>query len=256
MSGEKRLIGIRAKIERAEKHILDLNLAIESFLKSDPYRAVGYDDLESGERVVKFRIVDQPPPPLLAILGDAIHCLRSSLDHLACQLVDAVGGKITNETAFPIAHSVEEFESARNLGKIKGADPCTIDLIKKIEPYKGGKGDIFWRLHMLDITDKHRLLITTAAQMSKMVITGVVSLQSIASNRLFARGEPARGPLKDGQTLISVSRADRTPQYEDPQFSFYIVFGERFFEGQPLVPQLLQLVDLVKRTVEAFLPFL
>src|ERR1035437_9665014 len=135
MAAIDRTIPILAKIERAEEHIRDLNQAIESFRKSDPYRTVGDDNLETGERVLKLQIVGQPPPRLLAILGDAIHCLRSSLDYLACQLVQAGGGTITDATGFPISYSVTEFESTKNIGKIQGASNEAIDLIRKIEPY-------------------------------------------------------------------------------------------------------------------------
>ena len=37
-----------------------------------------------------------------------------------------------------------------------------IDIIKDIKPYKGGN-DVLWRLHRLNILDKHRLLLTAGA---------------------------------------------------------------------------------------------
>ena len=39
MSESQRLSGIRAKIERAKKHISDVNVEILSFLKTDPYKS-------------------------------------------------------------------------------------------------------------------------------------------------------------------------------------------------------------------------
>src|SRR5919199_1097563 len=45
-----------------------------------------------SEYVFRFGRVPAVPPVLSAIIGDAIHNLRVSLDHLAWQLVIATGG--------------------------------------------------------------------------------------------------------------------------------------------------------------------
>jgi hypothetical protein len=71
----------------------------------------------------------------------------------------------------------------------------------------------------IDITDKHRLLIT-AIRTTKIAIQGVVDIQSFFSNDLFARGFPPRGPLKDGDVLLVVTREQRTTEYKDPEFTF------------------------------------
>lgn len=253
MSVPNRIVSISAKIERAEEHIRDLKLEIEVFRKTEPYRVVGYDDLDAGERVVKLQVVAQPPPRLLAILGDAIHCLRSSLDYLVWQLVEANGGTPTDRTAFPISDTIEQFESGY-LGKLEGCSTDAIDLIQKLRPYKKGNY-LLWGLHRLDIVDKHRLLITTAGRTTGILVRGVVRVESFFTNDLFTRNLPPRGAVRDGTVLFAVNFSKMTPAYKDPDFIFDVAFGE-IFEGQLLTAQLFELVAFVKRTLEPFRPLL
>jgi hypothetical protein len=104
----QRTASIRAKIQRAEKHISDLNVEVSAFLATNPYSAIRHDDPKTGNYELRLWTRDCLPQ-LLTILGDAIHNLRSALDHLACELVRANGGTVTDQTAFPIARSKEPF---------------------------------------------------------------------------------------------------------------------------------------------------
>ena len=51
--------------------------------------------------------------------------------------------------------------SRRNGGDIKSQPRCMIEM-DNMQPYKGGFGDWAWKLHQLDIVDKHRPLLTVA----------------------------------------------------------------------------------------------
>ena len=94
---------IFTKIERAKKHIADLHLACEAFFSSRPYDIrveTNPDKLERSYHLVSIREV---PDEIISICGDALHNLRSALDHLAFQLVLVAGNKPTRRTCFPIA---------------------------------------------------------------------------------------------------------------------------------------------------------
>jgi hypothetical protein len=97
-----RLVGIRAKIERAKEHIRDLNAEWQAFRATDSYGIRVDLDPQTGERVYRFEIRQQISIDIATIIGDAVHNLRSALDHLACQLVEANGRTATNRTAYPI----------------------------------------------------------------------------------------------------------------------------------------------------------
>jgi hypothetical protein len=46
-----------AKVERAEKHIEDFNIERGIFLKSNRYRTVAYDEAQTGDRVIKMKVL-------------------------------------------------------------------------------------------------------------------------------------------------------------------------------------------------------
>jgi len=146
------------KINRAEKHIEDLELASQAFIKSRPYDIRPEINPDTHER--SYHLVDarEIPDEIVSICGDAIHNLRSALDHLAYQLVLVSGNIPDKRTCFPIADSAEEYTSPSFRRKIKGMRQDVINAIDAVHPYKGGN-DLLWRLNQLDIIDKHRLLL-------------------------------------------------------------------------------------------------
>src|SRR6266700_3295672 len=97
-----REVGVRAKIERAKHHIGDLEERVRVFLESKPYSVAHDKNSETCERVCRVQIRAQPPLILPLIVGEVLHQLRGSLDHLAWQLVEANGEKPGKWTYFPI----------------------------------------------------------------------------------------------------------------------------------------------------------
>jgi hypothetical protein len=92
-------------------------------------------------------------------VGDAIHNLRSALDHLAYQLVDigTEGKGPFEDVYFPISRNAAIYEKAK-VRKVAGMVKEAIGAIDAVKPYGGGN-DLLWDLHRFDILDKHRLLI-------------------------------------------------------------------------------------------------
>lgn len=101
----ERLSRIRLKIERAKKHIREFEQRLEAFRLRNPYGFMREDDPNTGERIYKVRVSEEPPVEDLALIaGDAIHQTRSALDHLAWQLVEANGRK--RSAAPDVAHAL------------------------------------------------------------------------------------------------------------------------------------------------------
>jgi len=251
-----RILSARAKIYRAKKHIDDLKPELVAFRELDSYRAHFYDDPNTGDRIGELQVVHDLPIRVFAIIGDAVHNLRSVLDHLAGELCVVSGGTIDNNTAFPIWDPVNVSDvDAQITRKIPRASAEVILGIKTLQPYKGGKGDILWRLHMLDIIDKHRLLIAGAA------VADWIDLR-------YRRWEPdwlfpdltrpiklpPRGvAFKHGAKLLRVPRIERekTTMNVDPKFRFQVAFGE-VLEGEPVIPALDKFVDRVNDVISTF----
>src|SRR5260370_40746829 len=86
MPAAEKLIGVRDKTEWAKKHIVYLNEAIQSFLKSDPYHVAPKGDPNTGQLRYYVTHAEPAPASIALVAGDAIHNIRSALDHLAYQL--------------------------------------------------------------------------------------------------------------------------------------------------------------------------
>src|SRR5919199_1570622 len=101
--------GPKLKIERAERHIRDLQAEIDAFLARDPYPHVIQGDAERGVRWVKIEVRELVPPEFGLIAGDAIHNLRSALDIMLCDIA-ANHGDASRTIRFPFRDNADELE--------------------------------------------------------------------------------------------------------------------------------------------------
>lgn len=265
--------GVRVKVERAKEHIDNLEPLVQGFLQSKPYEVFPYNEPDTGDLVYKAKVLAQPPLWWSAVIGDAIHNLRSSLDLLICELVRAEGKEVKPNTGFPVFKNAVAFTNAFKSGppgQIKGAPKVAVDLIKKAKPYKGGD-EAFWRLHQLDITDKHKLLVPVGAAYRSVILDFARAFDNIPdlppkfvlprdfSMPIGLRPADRQFPLKDGVELFRVPaqvRNDPMAQvHNNPQFTFEVAFGEgEVVKGEPLLPTLPQLAQFVEEFIELFPP--
>jgi hypothetical protein len=264
MTANERLALVQLKIERANKHIIDLNSAVRSFLDSNPYEVRAERDPQTRKPVYYLARVDATPVCLATIAGDAIQNLRSALDHLAYQLylVGTNDGPPSNHTYFLIERDATEYKR-RLPPKVKGMRQEAIDALCAIEPYKGGKGHDFWVLHELNNIDKHRLIVTVgsshmgvnvgsllSALMNKGLPAGFPSIPNID---LFIAPADTQCPLKVGDKLFIGAPDGELNQKMD--FRFGISVSEPSIgQSKPLLELIQQLHDLVSNTVGLFKP--
>jgi hypothetical protein len=247
------LAGPRIKIERAKRHIRDLEAEIAAFHGRGPYEIVAYDDAKTGDKIFRVKIREPVPTCLSGAIGDVVHNLRAALDQLAWQLVIANRKQPRRRTGFPVADSVEEFESDA-AGKIKGVSARAYRFIRRLKPYKGGR-EFFWTIHELDRLDKHQSIIPVGAAYTHVTIKLLMAVPwddaPLASPPISLRPKDRCYPLKDGTTLYVIKAAARQPPIdENPQFTFDVAFGEgQIVDGEPVVPALQQLTELVERVI-------
>lgn len=284
MTAGERLALILKKIERAEKHILNLEGEIQAFLDSEPYK-VGTkpnsqfpDVLPSVYYLASARVV---PVKIALVAGDAIQNIRSSLDHLAWHLVDIgqvnLPAPLTDSErkriGFPIidTDSPAEYEASRRR-KVKGMTQAAIDAIDKTKPYKGGN-DALWKLSQLNNIDKHRLLITVGAQLAHFAVPTILKrmmLTTMAEQRglridpnadisgvdLNIVPDDRKCPLNEGDELLPVTRGFLEKD-EEMKFTFDIVFNESgVAECEPVLPTLIQTFKYVADLIISFEPLL
>src|SRR5271155_2865741 len=132
------LRGCREKIKRAKKHISDLDVERVRFLDTNPYTWTSQFDEEACETTFFLGPLPEMPAVLSVFLGDAIHNLRSALDHLAFALVKCSDPlSPAKHVYFPICQSPKEYipESER---KTKGMALSAKQFIDRLRPYQGG----------------------------------------------------------------------------------------------------------------------
>jgi hypothetical protein len=275
-----RLLGIRAKIERAKHHVRDLESRILAFRETDPYRLLCEKDSQTGERIFRVQVRHPLPQDIALIVGEAAYQLRSSLDHLAWQLVEANGQASGDWTYFPISESLAKHE-AGSPRKVQGMSAAAISLIDAAKPYKGGNNGL-WKLHQLNNFDKHRLLPVvafavknlgfsfTAALTPNLLEFGHPAVRDLIAqvqrsmdsevNRTVPLGQTVRVPIfHDDAEVARIAWPDGPDLKMDEKldFSFEIAFSDpEIVQCEPVVPFLHQLTHLVDGIVGRFLPLL
>lgn len=203
------------KIDRAEKHLAELRLGVESYPQQRPFKAVRQ---RGGPRCrehtdcwrYNLQITTQPGPDLAIIAGDVLHNARSGLDHVAVALVPKSRRR---SAAFPIElediwaktgprwwrrFAVRDPQRRRRFETaIEGMPEQAVEIIKKVQPYsRGDQGPVnnLYLLSRLENADKHRELIPFAAGLNDTVST------------VRARGQTldlVMPDLPDGRTFVA-----------------------------------------------------
>src|SRR3954470_16944888 len=109
MTAQERVALVRRKLARAEKHFSDLKSELKAFFDSIPYTVGNRQDPTTQRRVYFAESVKETPAQLAEITGDVLQNLRSTLDHLAWQLVETAGGSRRKQTAFPISENAANY---------------------------------------------------------------------------------------------------------------------------------------------------
>jgi hypothetical protein len=284
MNSDERLTLILKKVERAEKHILNLEREIQAFLDAEPYKVATKPNSQYPDILppVYYVASAQAVPVKIALIaGDAIQNIRSSLDHLAWHLVDIGQANLPaplteserKRIGFPIidTDSPTEYEASRKR-KVKGMTQAAIDAIDKTKPYKGGN-DALWKLSQLNNIDKHRLLITVGAQLAHFAVPTILKRMMIATmaEKEGVRVDPnidvsgvtlnlvpdsRKCPLEEGDELLTGMRSF-LEKNEEMKFTFDIVFNESgVAECEPLLPMLVQTLEYVADLIVCFKPLL
>lgn len=157
------VLGPRLKVTRAKAHIRNLESVLEAFIADNPHRVEFYEDTQQPGIAVRGAFDRPLPNDTPTIIGDAIHNLRASLDHLAANAVRAAGGTPDRNTGFPIYKCEADFKGGAK-SKLAGAPDAFVAFVEGLKPYKdcadGSGGNMrLWVLGQLDNLDKHMVLL-------------------------------------------------------------------------------------------------
>jgi len=179
------------------------------------------------------------PDSLSVIVGDVVHNLRSSLDHLASKLVRNAGFSDAG-IYHPICENFQKYQS-ESPGKTRGMPAEAKKAIDSTRPYGGGN-EALWGLHQLSVTDKHKLLVPVAHRVGRF------SINLTPEYRNFFMPFPV--PFEEGDVLAAVQGKC---EGSEMQFAFDLAFGypEVFIE-LPVVDALSKVAGWVSAIVAHF----
>jgi hypothetical protein len=211
---------VEVKIEFASNQLHSLDAEFDKRREAGKYK---YSPEICREGLHHVYRVSEPPPAGRywgAQIGAVAHALRSSLEHLAWQLVIANGGSPNNATHFPIFQ--RKPVAGKMLEVIGGAPLGALQIIEAAQPYNGTQDGIkLGKIHSLDGSDKHREIVVTAARVHLASMHGPAPLPGNAITF-------TRRPLANDNVVAVVKYLE--PQLEaSPNISFvpYMTFGSR-----------------------------
>lgn len=149
----------RLKIERANKHISDLEARVAG-LENRVVVTVGINP-KTGNEFIQYDLQDQTVVTDAALLiGDAVHNLRCALDYAWARTIQQAIPELANFSKFPVHPTLDSLQAALKGKRIDTAcERLFTLLITRIRPYNEGNFAI-WPVHQIDKGDKHRLLTT------------------------------------------------------------------------------------------------
>jgi len=252
----------RIKIQRAKDHIANLRREKDAWIGRKPYRLTSNVNTKGGKIMLNINVIEPIPDQFSAIMGDAIHNLRSALDHLVWALVIANGETPTEVNQFPINYNLASLEKA--IPKcLKGVDPKAISAIKKLQPHKGGYGnpgnEILWSLYDLDRIDKHRMILLVGAAHTKTQLRFSIGYPPQKGFRwigppIVAANQALAVPVEDGKTVAEIDIIPLPPEVNlYGAITMEILFGDgNAVSGQPLAEVLPILGKHVEGIINAF----
>lgn len=216
--GNPHFAGSRVKLQRASRFNAELEAALNEYNKDDPVVAQ-YDFSKAPPViVVNFKGLS---PEVGAILGDAIHNMRTALDLMASELA-RINGKSDRNVYFPFAPSKADFLEAIKGKNFHKAGDDAVSLLHSFAPYRGGN-ELLRAIHDLDIEDKHTAVLDTEKTIT-IQLQGSYDISSPEVNSLSLDGSTIKHFFASGSPL----------------------------SGRPIVETLTALLELVSEIVESF----
>ncbi|MGH8147146.1 MAG: hypothetical protein ACREPY_12510 [Rhodanobacteraceae bacterium] len=260
-----RLQSAAAKLARAREHVDAITACVREYLNSTPYVISTTRESDTNRLTYFVASVKPTPTRVSALIGDAIHNLRSALDHVAYQLVwVAVGTPPSTRVYFPIGDNRERYLEQRR-HQLKGALSDAIAAVDAVKPYHGGN-DLLWQLHKLNNIDKHRMLLTAGSvyqsfnigpRMSRDLRNLMADVHDGSSEtdfpsvNLFLQPKNKKFPLEAGDRLLT----DLPDAEPDPtlQFQFSLSFGEQgIVYGEPIIETMAAMLKCVEELLSTF----
>jgi hypothetical protein len=157
------LLEARAKIERANVHIGDVERRVNALEQTDT--AVVETHSEHGTERLTHTLDESGFDQIALVTGDAVHNLNCALDYTWLQTIQKLApANVSDRAKFPVHKTIEELKGALRKGNVDTTCPHLFTfIVDGIQPCDGGNPAI-WPIHCFANRDKHRLLIPVLAE--------------------------------------------------------------------------------------------
>lgn len=159
-------VGVRAKLERAQKHRKAFDEVFETYRKKNT-EVMAIEQHSNGLLLVIK--AEAFPIEIGLILGDMVNCMRGALDHSAFALMKWNTRRLRDEvkiahlegsSSFPICDSPSSFANSQRY--IEGVSVRGKTVIERLQPYRDRRHPLqaspLRMLRELSNADKHRVL--------------------------------------------------------------------------------------------------
>lgn len=146
------------KIKRASKHIDELN---ELLREKRPFTYAVETNTQTGERSTFAKKNKAVIDECVAISADAVHNLRSALDHAYWDIVSPFAASEREQRAvqFPFSETSARLEEAIKNRLAHRVSDRFLKALLGLKPYgEAGGNELLYLLHEVDLIDKHKVL--------------------------------------------------------------------------------------------------
>jgi hypothetical protein len=223
--------GCWVKIDRARQHCAEFERAANAWLETKPYRFRTDFDPATNVRVIRLSQAPIVPLGLCAIIGDALHNLRSALDHLIYRIAALESRQDpppkAGKLAFPICVTKEGFDHRRQwLGDISNPMRASLEEFQPFRTHPANpRESALWILDELDIVDKHQDFPLVLIQIGDRLVLKPsgpgISIHGLAAPRpleanaeflVYSSEDPAVSLEFDPTFEIAFARSDVLPE--------------------------------------------
>lgn len=222
--------------------INELHQFLGRFFNGDVYELISDYDENYNRYGLRVLMTAEIPQETGIIVGDIVHNLRSSLEHVASDLFFyANGSDARQRSKFPMHETDENLFNALERYEIKDKFPNVISAIRDaIRPTRSGN-KLVWASGRLWNIDKHRIPIISYA------ITQIDGIEARGRNENTITASVA---VEQGRCFGIVSSDAPLEITNSGDASFSVQFDEiGLFEGDPLVPTLCAMHDAIGEAI-------
>jgi hypothetical protein len=258
---DRNIKSARGKLKRAASLLDELDRLrgdyLTEFLASVVQHEVQVMEPDGEWTVTLMEQVPEVPDEIANIAGDAMHNVRSALDHVACACVVSNGNAVTKQNAFPI-------RSKRPGGKkpipfdtlpaVKGMGAKHIKAIENLQPYANpGTPETrkLIQLAVFDNADKHVVDILTFP-----TCTGPLQGAKILTDRPLKKNEFVESLVYEGRNLLKHPEVVRIKAPPDSHGWIPLECDLAFVYPRVQIRELREIRAYVVGIVESFGPIL